>query len=425
MMMNNKTVGLVALTLALGLGTGRDAAAALQNYNTKYPVPELNASQGAGTIHSLLAAGLMGAKGFGNVVIDGDDEADLLTKCKSFSPPGTTWPNACDLSGFVAGMKAKFPGQNWVKSVSDGTDSGKQQAVNTQLYGLQHYGSPALVPLYGQVDHWGAMVRMYADMAVNPWVISKVWFYDAGDPLFVEDVEMNMYEDGLKAYSGATYKTTYYVVFAPKSISPTDTFYGKHIFAYEPPVNAMMFDPKKIDLDFAAGTPVLGEGETMTAELASEVVWDALELEGMFDDPLYRQIADEGVAGAAWEVHGVTPAGDPWDYFVVPIYDGDMRGVLGLVGLSAKDGAFEQIRSFRAPRAIAFRDARTAGTAAQGLLRRGESLVGGELTWDPRCDDSYCRSPELPYYQYTIVGADKKPAGRAIVPVQGGSALRR
>lgn len=422
-MMKSKMFGMAVAAGTLGVTS--DASAALQNYYTKYPVVEMNGSQGAGAIHSMLAGGLMGAKGFGNVVIDGNDEAELLAKCQGYTPDSTTWPNGCDLAGFVAAMKAQFPGQNWVKSVYDGTDVGKQSAVNQQLYGLFKYGSPSVIPLYGQVDHWGTMVRMYADMAVNPWVISKVWFYDAGDPLFVEDVEFNMYDDGLKAYSGAVYKTTYYLVFAPKSISPNDTFYGKHVFAYEPPLNALQFDPKKNELHFAPGTPVLGEGERMSAGLASELVWDALDLEGLLDDPTYRQIADEGIAGRGWEVHGFTPTGTPWNYFVVPIYDADMRGVLALVGLSAEDGAFEQIRTFRASKPIAFRTARDAGAAARGLLRGGESLVGGKLTWDPRCDDSYCRSPELPYFEYTIRGPNKKAVGRAVVPIQGGSALRR
>ena len=180
-----------------------------------------------------------------------------------------------------------------------------------------------------------------------------------------------------------------------------------------------------ITFDFAAGAPVLGEDEVMTAELASEIVWDALDLDGLLADPTYRVIADMGVAGKAWRVNGFTPAGEPWDYFVVPIHDPDMRGVLALVGLSASDGAFEQIRSFRAPQAIAFRSTRDANSAARGLLRRGESLVGGELCWDPRCDDSYCRSPELPYFEYAVIGADRKTTGRVIVPIQKNPALRR
>ena len=423
MMTINKyhAIGAAVLTFMLA----SDADAALQNYNSKFPVVEMNGSQGAGKIQSMLAAGLMGAKGFGNVVINGNDEAALLLKCQTATADITTWPGGCDIGGLASGLTSHFPGQTWLKQVYPGDAAGQQGAVNKQLTGLASYGSPSVFPLYGQVDHWGTMVRMYADMAVNPWVISKVWFYDAGDPMFVEDVEFNMYDDGLKSYSGATFKSTYYKVFSPGSISPNDAYWGKYIFAYEPPVQQAMAKDNGIALDFATGVPVLGDDEVLTAKLASEIVWDALELDGLLADPTYRTIADEGVAGTAWEVHARTPAGDPWDYFVVPIYDADMRGVLALVGLSAANGAFEQIRSFRAPHAIPFRSTRNANEAARKLLRQGESLVGSGLTWDPSCDDTYCRSPELPYYQYTVIGANRKAAGRVVVPIQGNTALRR
>jgi len=425
--MKTQCIGVIAGACALF--SAGDVAAAPQNYSSKYVVQEINASQGAGTIHSLLAAGLMGAKGYGNVVIDGDDEAQLLAKCQAATPDSTTWPNGCDLAGFVSAMTAHFPGQSWVKSIYAGDHAGQQAAVNQQVSALVNYRSPVIVPLYGQVDHWATIVRMYADIAVNPWVISKVWFYDAGDPLFVEDVEFNMYEDGLKSFSGAVYKTTYYKIFAPLSISPNDPFYGKHVFAFEPPLGPNQFSQQMLvpagqRLEFAPGVALLGDGERMTADLASDLVWDALDVEGLLDDRQYRRLAELGTAGESVEVRGFKADGQPWNYFVVPIHDVDTGGVLGLVGLSADDGAFEQIRSFSAPRRVAFHDARSARAAAERLLRRGESVRGGQITWDPRCGDSYCRSPELPYYEYTIVGADRRSAGRVVVPIQGG-ALRR
>lgn len=168
-----------------------------------------------------------------------------------------------------------------------------------------------------------------------------------------------MYDDGLKAYSGAVYKTTYYKVFSPQSIAPNDAYWGKYILAKKPPVQQAKAEMDGITLNFAAGAPVLGEDEVMTAELASEIVWDALELDGLLADSTYRVIADVGVAGKAWRVHGFTRR-KCWDYFVVPIHDPDMRGVFALVGLSASDGAFEQIRSFHAPQAIAFRSTEDA-----------------------------------------------------------------
>lgn len=423
--MTKTSTPLYTLLALSGLLITTDADAALVDYNPKYPVPELNASQGAGQIHSMLAAGIMGAKGFGNVVINGNDEAALLKRCQDNTADTTTWPNGCDLGGFATGMTAHWPGQYWLAVKKDGTDAGQTLAVNTQVTGLSVYGSPSVVPLYGQVDHWAAMFRMRADKAVNPWIVSKVWFYDASDPLFVEDIEGNMYEDGAKSYSGATYKTTYYKIFSPASISPADVFWGKYIFAYEPPINAPAYAPHK-DLQYAAGTPMLGEGETLTAALAAELALPALELEDMLDLPENRSIAAEGVPGRAFEVHGRTPAGDPWHYFIVPIHDGEMRSVLGIVGLAADDGAFEQLRSFSKPRAVAFRDARQALVAARLALRPGETLGAGALTWDPRCGADHCRTPELPYYEYAIRGADGRTTNaRAIVPIQGGAALRR
>lgn len=128
----------------------------------------------------------MGAKGFGNAVIDGNDESELLALCQAATADSTTWPGGCDIAGLATGLTNKFPGQTWLKQAYPGDGAGQQSAVNKHFTGLASYGSPSVFPLYGQVN-WGTMVRMYADMAVNPWVISKVWFYDAGDPMFVEE----------------------------------------------------------------------------------------------------------------------------------------------------------------------------------------------------------------------------------------------
>lgn len=424
-MKTGKFCGFMFATLTLCIAG--NASALPVDYVPNFPVPELNASQGAGRIHTMLVAGLMAVKGFSNEPIDKNNvnkhEGDLLAMCKLYSPPGTTWPDGCDISGLAKALTDMFPG-NWVKTSYPGTDAGQQAAVNTQLTGMSIYKSPSIVPIYGQVDHWVTITKINADKAVNPWLIKKVYFYDSGDPLQIEDIEGNGYEDGLKQVSGGTYKTTYYKVFAPNTLSPLDPYYGRYIFAYEPP----LLQQANVDMNklgFAAGTAVLGDGERLTPSLASELVWDALELEEVLEDREYQHIVDAGVAGQAVEVHGFTPAGDPWNYFVVPIHDSERRGVLALVGLAAKDGAFEQIRSFNTPRAFSLRSAREASIAARGQLRRGERLAQGDLRWDPRCGDSYCRSPELPYYEYTVVGANRQHAGRVIVPIQGGAALRR
>lgn len=403
--------------------TASNASALPVDYIPNFPVPEINASQGAKRIHSMLAAGLMAVKGFSNAVIDPKHENELLVKCQLFSPPGTTWPDKCDVLGLATALTDMFPG-SWIKSSWPGTDAGQLAAVNEQLFGMKNYGTPLIVPLYGQIDHWGTVVKIRADMAVNPWLISKVSFYDSGDPVKIEDNDFNGYEDGLKQYSGATYKSTYYKVLMPNyPLSPLDPYYGRYIFAYEPPVKQAMVDINQ-QLSFAAGTPVLGDGERLTPSLASELVWDALELDDVLEGREYRRIADVGVAGQAVEVHGRTPAGDPWNYFIVPIHDAERRGVLALVGLAAKDGAFEQIRSFNAPKLFSLRSAREAAVAARGQLQRGESLARGELRWDPGCGEMYCRSPELPYYEYAVVSADRQQVGRVIVPIQGGAALR-
>lgn len=421
-MKNGKWCGiLLAITTFC---TASDASAGLVDYTPNFPVSEINATKGAGRIHSMLAAGLMAVKGFSNTVIEDKHENELLEMCKLYSPPGTSWPDSCDILGLAKALTDMFPG-NWVKSTWPGTDAGQQAAMNVQLTGMSVYKSPSIVPLYGQVDHWGTVIKIRADKAVNPWLISRVWFYDAGDPVFEDgDIEGNGFEDGLKQYSGAVYKTTYYKIFAPGAVSPLDPYYGKYIFAYEPPVQPAKFDMNQ-QLEFAAGIPILGEGERLTPSLASDLVWDALELDDVLEGREYQRIVDAGVAGQAVEVHGFTPTGAPWNYFVVPIHDSNRRGVLALVGLAAEDGAFEQIRSFNTPQAFSLRNAREASVAARGQLSRGESLAQGELRWDPRCGDVYCRSPELPYYEYAVVDANRQHSGRVIVPIQGGAALRR
>lgn len=421
------TALITTLTVPVALIAPSSAEAAIYEYKCNYyDFQQINGTKGQLTARPQVAANLMGGWGFnqaeGGKAQAPDAEQNLLNTCvvkSNLLTPNTTWPEKCSPQGMAAAMtatflKANMNPQTWVLPVYQ--ENQQALALTEQLNGLKTYKSPIIVPLYGQPDHFGTVRYMkYDDVAKK---VLQVRFWDAGDPVILDDPQTdfmgNAYEDAPKVASGDYYLAAYYKVLGNEIIGVNDPMYKKYIFSYEPPVQQAMMKPHE-PVMFAAASPLVDHGE-MSRDLASSLVWDALDEQDLLTDREFPNLWSAH-AGDAWEVRGTTPAGRLWHYYVVPLLDDDGRGVVGLVGLSAETGAFQQLKYFAVPRAIEFRSPTDAAASARASLSAGESLSGGALAWDPRCNGAHCREPLLPYYNFVAVNGRTRQTRNIPVPI--------
>ena len=422
-------------------------------YSSKNSVaPEINGTYGAGSMRSALGAGMMGARGFGTTYIIPQNpvqlEQTLLGLCQQNSGV-TSWPEGCNPKGVAVALSKTFKKeppnnlayQNWVVNL----EADQTKAINLLIAGLRDWKSPAVIPMYGVPDHWGTIEQMYVDvLGLNSNVLIYAKFYDAGsavvDPYETEGLEgevgfdytFNGYDDMPLTKNGSFFKTLYYKMFLDPNdpglipwqdkIAPGDPYRNYHIMLREPPVNGVSVEPPK-SLVLYAGTPLLAEDETLTPQLARELVFDALDIEGLLGEPEYASIAARGIAGDGWEVRGTMPSGEAQHYFVVPIHDSESGGLLGLVTL-APDGRFQMARPLARPRRVAFQTLASAGALARASLTRGETLRGGALRWSPTCPDRNCNAPDLPYFEFSAVAPGARNR-RIFVPLVNGSRVVR
>jgi hypothetical protein len=438
---------LLATTALLIAFTPTSAHAVKVLYSSKFPIPgEINGSFGMGSMRTALAAGMMGAKGFGNNSIPNpaQTELSLLTLCKQHSGV-TTWPEQCNPGGVAVALSKTFKQaapnnnlyQNWV--VTKEVDQTK--AINLLIAGLRDWKTPAVIPMYGVPDHWGVVEQMYVDVVNNTNTLLWAKFRDGGsifaEPLGVEgddgivgaDATYNGYDDVPLTKNGTFFKTLYYKMFLdPNNLEPNvwydiiaqnDPYRGFHIMLREPPVSALTQEPNLKDLVLYEGTPLVGEDEWLTPSLARDLVFDALDIEGLLAEPEYATIAARGVPGDGWAVRGTMPAGDVQTYFVVPIHDGEEGGLLGLVTL-AEDGRFQMARPMARPVPVAYQTPASARALALAALGRGEALSGGGLRWGPTCAQRNCNAPDLPYYEFSAAAEGGRSA-RVMVPLVGGT----
>ena len=397
-------------------------------FDPHFPVSELHGTQGAFLIGSYAAATMMGAQGYANDAIVGGWENLITSYC--VGPSGTTpWPGSCNPIGMAAAAR-QYSNNSWVTAVFNDTDLAS--ALNLTVNSLQVHGSPAVVPIFGQADHWVAVteVRAVADGA-GGWTIQQVKWYDggplSGDPAnpFV-DSGFNAYTGGLSAFSGSAWRNTYFKVLT--GINPGcdpctgDPYYFKYVFMYEPNVSLH---------DQAAPTswvnaPGIVQAGTMTAALAQSLVFRSLQAGGVDSDAQIWGPLSKGVPGASYQVNGVYATGVPWNYFLVPIFAPAGLGantVVGFAQLSQNDGAFEGVNVLSTPLTFSPVSAAQAQQMASHLLARGEILTGGGLTWNPRSSARVARSPIRPYYEFGVFSGSVK-VGAVQVPLYGGAAVR-
>lgn len=414
--------------------------AANQWYSSVYGVSERTATMGAGSGHSFAEAMLMGVQGFSNILAPPGKVYDLLEKCKLKTTPANAWFDGCNADGMKAALLAEvafnYNGkpQNWVPTGHTGPNA-QMNAIRSMLTCLVTHKSPTVFPLYGQADHWATTYAVYGDAALNPFAISRVKFYDPGAPTSkaqLIDVD-NPPPDNGDGYDYAGYNYVqgpqdlkvaqliselWVMEFNPQpaDMFPAPAYKGTYLVICEPP-EAIKMEQKKPEFSLVEPTRMIGEDEVMNSELASELVFDALDIEGLLTEPEYERVAAIGVANNTHEVSWRLPSGRWAKYFLVPIVDADTGDTLALVHLSGEDGSYARSMLLPSPAPIAYNSEWDAARTAATQLRKGETLSGGMLMWDPRCGDDTCRSPNRPYYEFSATPRYRGDVRRIVVPL--------
>ncbi len=405
------------ISTSIGLAAADAGAGPTTIYTSNYPpaspASEINGSLGGGTSRSFVAAGMMGVKFYENKAVLGM-EASLLASCQSKTKAGSTWPEACDFAGLITTLNSTFT-EHWISSVYD--INSQSSAINLQVSGIRDYRSPFLAPIYGQADHWTTTYEIGIDSSTNALLYLK--YFDGGSSAFL-DGALNSYFDGVVQCNAHNWQNVYFQVVT--SIAATDPYYNKFLVTFDPPTSTeprRADTPWKFGLDTSPG--VLHASEQMSAELAQERAWNAIFAAQVNEDQGMWSAIERSTPGLGWEVAGVAPSGEAWDYYLVPMLD-ETSSAVALVQMSAKDGALEQI--WVGSRPIPFLGVtRAEATVLAGeLLSDDETLQGGELTWDPRASGPHARSPLFPYYEFRAVDSKGHPRGEVIVTLQGGVA---
>lgn len=319
---------LPALALALSLVPG-PAAAWSASYTTKAPVDEWNPSLGTATARPMIAAGIMGALGCGAPAINLADETKLLARCQQASPANTTWPEQCSPAGLAIALQDRYA-QPWLT----GAQTSQDAAIADMLAAAINYKAPSIVPLAGQPDRWATLVRFDVSLVGLSPIVTKLWFYSAA-----HDTASGVQDDGLRIVSGTTFRNVHYKRLT--GLAATDPFHDKYAYAHDPPADAATV--ARVAVDPARGAPLLGDDERLTDDLAAALVFHALDLEGLLDDPALAELRDRGVADTAIPIDDVLADGAAWSRVEVTIVDPATGEPLARVDLAADDGAFEQL----------------------------------------------------------------------------------
>jgi hypothetical protein len=286
----------------------------------------------------------------------------------------------------------------WSQLIWPSTDQG--DALNQLVNGLRLFGSPVLVPMFGQADHWGTVFQVTATLGGSAWTISNVKLHDGG-PTGGVDGNGNLYQGGTISFSGSVWKAVYSPV--TENINPdcdpctSDPWYNRYVAVFDPPPGQ---EHSPITTEFPKAPGVAQGG--MTERRAQALVWSALAVAGIARDADVWSAISGRQAGRAFEVNGVAPGGGRWDYFLVPILSGD-RTVIAFVQLAADDGAFESVHVLPGPSHFDPVSSVRAERLARAALRGRESLSPGILTWDPRSHTPLAKAPTFPYHEFTVL----------------------
>lgn len=408
--------------MALGV-IGLTLSAQADVFNPNNTVVSIHSVGAANTAGSFAASAMMGAQGHSNQVLLNDWENSITSLCATQSQlanPGTRWPGTCTPTGMAAALR-NLTSRSWVQFTWASSD--QVSALNDIISSLRDHGSPAVVPIYGQADHWVAVIQVTATSNAGAWTIGNVKVFDGG-PVDGVDGSGNSYQSGLVSYSPNIWKLNYYLVVG--NINPacdpctTDPWYQRYVLMWEPPLD-------HIHSATAANflrSPGVASG-TVTPKLAQALVWKSLTAAGINADPDIWNTISDGVAGIAYEVNGVSPAGDRWDYFLVPILStsGAASTVKAIVQVAADDASFESVHVLSSPGQFTPLSKPVAELLARTALNPGEVLSTGILTWDPRAKTPFAKAPTFPYYEFGILNGLKE-VGIVRVSFNKGAVIR-
>jgi hypothetical protein len=410
--------------LALGVCGLPAVANAQTTFNPRHPVAEVHATLqpsdgGVGPAASFAAASVMGAEGFSNSGIPANFETNIVSGCtaqtKLITNPLSVWPSTCNPDGMALFLNnfsppnppGEFP-VHWITIKS--TD--QPTIINEIIRGLRDFGSPGIIPVYGQADHWVAVTQITIS---SLGAVSNVRAFDGGK-IGGMDSGTNSFFQGLQSFSGIAFRNTFYVILtainpACDNVLPNgcgsppvnDPFAMKFVLMYEPPANRT--NTATQPATFETFTGVTGKG-TMNATIASARVTDALVQAGIQADPQMWNGIKAGTPGPSTLVQGRWPDGSAWNYYLVPILSSkNSNTAIAFVHLSADNGAFESANVLNTSVPFAPVSQTQAQDRARSALAKGESLTGGALTWNPRARTAFASSPNEPYFEFGVAGS--------------------
>jgi hypothetical protein len=463
--MNSRCIGLALLSGVCGMSAL--AHADEFDFTARYyplsanGLPECHTkTSGNGTAGSFVAAAMMGAEGFSHYMPPNncthpappatDFEDTLVQSCTSFTAAAgyasSVWPAACNPIGMAAALNA-FPGLTNVDWVMDWwtpqnadplQDPSRTAALNVMIGGLQSsfLRSPAVIPMFGQGDHWVTVVEIDASTGVSQpntgpsgtYDINYVMYYDGGPAATpAHDGGFNPYPGaGLQMYGGSTFANQYYRVISnimphcsSNPLCTADPFYNKWVLLYEPPAGVPI---PNVSANFKRSP---GVGGTMNEHLAQILVWRSLFLSrAAFNAQVWPKIKG-GVAGRASLVNAVFPSGAPWNYYLVPIMENaTSSNAIAVVQLAADDGSFEGIHVLNTPVEFNMVTRPDAEDIARGTLVDGERLGPSALTWNPTSHTGLNKSASQPYFEFRVLSGANTDAGVVRVMLDSGAVER-
>jgi hypothetical protein len=403
------------------------------NYPNFQVTQAVRSTTGARTAGPFVAASMMGAEGYSNVLPPppgAELEAaitSITSSCTAMTnllpqqernmdpnrnPVGTgsLWPEGCNPAGMARALNAipnpaslppNTPPPSWVVRTWDGAH--KQDALNAVFNSILTFHSPGIIPIYGVADHWFAIV----DVRTTNGIVTHAKWIDSGP----NDGET---PDGLgNTYLGAGIATPqvisdqYYQVLTSINSAcdgtggcTQDPYYNKFVLMFEPPQSDQRPLPP------VAFAKPRGVAQVMNETLAQRYVWEAIASAGVDSEPEVKNVITAGVAGTAFLVNAVYPDGSPWDYYLVPILSKtDGSAAIAFVQLAAADGSFENINFLTRATSFSTITMEKARKLADGMLTAGEHLTTGRLTWDPLASTTIRRSPVQPYYEFEAIGS--------------------
>lgn len=364
---------------------------------------------------SIAGASLMGAQAYGNYNPPGADPVGaLLARCQLRTVAGSNWPKDCDPSGMAAAM-SEVAGQSWILNVYPYAEAYK--AFNKVFEAIKGPKSGAVVPLWGQADRWITAYEIEADLIGSNYIIRRL----DGVMGFPAGMAMGgaLIGPGILRFAASSFVGQYYQVIAAP---PGARHFDHYLVSWDPPPGYRSLLPDR-PMTWAKPAGIVKSNEAMTAEVATERVFDALRRAAFDHTADVKQLLTTGTPSTALHVNGTRPDGSAWPYFLVPIRDQEDR-LMAMAQLSAHDGSVETLLSL--PNPVPY-DVLSPGSIlqlARDQLRQGETLGTPSLAWDPRLGREP-GTPHFPTYHVPILDARGRKLGKVLLMAHTGQVVGR